>query len=483
MAEISNDQNSTAGFSGASIIKALNIGSGVNIQELAQSLADAENQPKMSRITGKIAEKESSISGFAVLSNSIEGVKTALANLNDLSELSQKKGSVTDSTKLEINEVTGDAIAGSYAFTVSQLASAQQFISNSAASSSTALNSGSAFNLSVSVGAASPVSSTIAVSSDTPQGVVDAINRSSTGLKAFLVQESASGTEVEIMIQGPSGAEGAFTVSSTPNLGFSNNGGSLPVARNAVMTLNGLSGIERASNTISDLIPGTSISLKSTISSAVTVSVAEDHSVAKESIQGLVESYNSFEETVDELLNSDSENYSYSGSLEASSSTVRLIKQKLRDALLATSSTQSNSITALRDLGVSLDRYGKFSVDSTKIDAALTNNFSDVAAMLSANTDGQTEYSSDSKGLALDATIILDNLLDKNGIIANGTANSRSSIESYQSQLEKLESRLAAAYERYIQQFSKMEALVQKSSGTGDYLTGQFEAMANMYKD
>ncbi len=214
------------------------------------------------------------------------------------------------------------------------------------------------------------------------------------------------------------------------------------------------------------------------------MTISEDHTVAKESIQTLVESYNSFENTVDELLNGDSENYSYSGSLEASSSTVRLIKQKLRDALMATSSTQSNnSITALRDIGVSIDRYGKFSVDSSRIDTVLTSNFSDVAMMLSANTDGQTQYSSGSKGLALDATIILDGLLDKNGIIANGTANSQSSIESYQSQLEKLESRLTAAYERYIQQFSKMEALVQKSSGTGDYLTGQFEAMANMYKD
>ena len=461
MVEISNDQSSTSGFNGASIIKALNIGSGVNIQELAQSLADAENKPKMDRINGKIAEKESSISGFAVLSNSIEEVKTALGNLNDLNELSEKKGSVTDATKIEINEVTGDAIAGSYSFTVSQLASAQQFVSNSVVSSSTALNSGSAFNLSVSVGASSPVSSTIAVTSDTPQGVVDAINRSSTGLKAFLVQESASGTAVKMMIQGPSGAEGQFTVSSTPNLGFSNNGGSLPVAQNAVMTLNGLSGIERSNNTISDLIPGTSINLKSTVSSAVTVTISEDHTVAKESIQTLVESYNAFENTVDELLNGDSENYSYSGSLESSSSTVRLIKQKLRDALMATSSTQSNnSITALRDIGVSIDRYGKFSVDSSRIDTVLTSNFSDVAMMLSANTDGQTQYSSGSKGLALDATIILDGLLDKNGIIANGTANSQSSIESYQSQLEKLESRLTAAYERYIQQFAKMEALV-----------------------
>ena len=149
MVEISNDQSAASGFNGASIIKALNIGSGVNIQELAQSLADAENKPKMDRINGKIAEKESSISGFAVLSNSIEEVKTALGKLNDLGELSEKKGAVTDTTKIDINEVTGDAIAGSYSFTVSQLASAQQFVSNSVASSSTALNSCSAFILSV----------------------------------------------------------------------------------------------------------------------------------------------------------------------------------------------------------------------------------------------------------------------------------------------------------------------------------------------
>ena len=99
----------------------------------------------------------------------------------------------------------------------------QETVSNSYATSATALNSGSAFNLTVSVGKTSPTNTTINVTTDTPEGVVTAINASSTGLKAKLAKEDPSSDVVRVYIEGPGGEEGIFTISSTPNMGFSNN--------------------------------------------------------------------------------------------------------------------------------------------------------------------------------------------------------------------------------------------------------------------
>jgi flagellar capping protein FliD len=53
----------------------------------------------------------------------------------------------------------------------------------------------------------------------------------------------------------------------------------------------------------------------------------------------------------------------------------------------------------------------------------------------------------------------------------------------YERDLEKLEVRLEAIYQRYISQFSAMESLVQRMEGIGSYLKGQFTAMENMYKN
>lgn len=249
------------------------------------------------------------------------------------------------------------------------------------------------------------------------------------------------------------------------------------------MTLNGLSGIQRSSNEFSDLIPGTTLNLKAATGSAVSLAISEDRTIAKTSIQALVDAYNDFETTVDELLNQDSTNFSYSGALSEDSGTTRLVKQKVSDAIKATSSTQSGNIKTLVDIGVSSDRYGQLTIDDTRLDAALASNFSDVAMMLSANTDNQTAYDTANKGLALDAIIILDDLTSTNGTIKTSTASTNKAIDRYQEQLEKLETRLQKAYDTYIEQFSAMESLVESLNSTGDYLTGQFKAMENAYSN
>ncbi len=106
----------------------------------------------------------------------------------------------------------------------------QETVSASFATSETQLNSGDVFNLEVSVGKTTPVDTVINVATDTPEGIVTAINESSTGLTATLVKEDPASDEVRIYIEGPAGEEGVFTISTAagapgtfPNITFSNN--------------------------------------------------------------------------------------------------------------------------------------------------------------------------------------------------------------------------------------------------------------------
>jgi flagellar hook-associated protein 2 len=102
--------------------------------------------------------------------------------------------------------------------------------------------------------------------------------------------------------------------------------------------------------------------------------------------------------------------------------------------------------------------------------------------MLTADTDNQTDFDAGNKGLALDSSLVLKDMLDTSGAISSRQSTAETKIEDYEKRLEALEKRLEAAQQRYLTQFAAMESLVQRSKSTGDYLKGQFTAMENMYK-
>ena len=66
---------------GSKITQALKTGSGVDIYELATSLADAESMTQIDIATKKKEETSVSISGYGVLKASVNALKSSLGNL------------------------------------------------------------------------------------------------------------------------------------------------------------------------------------------------------------------------------------------------------------------------------------------------------------------------------------------------------------------------------------------------------------------
>jgi flagellar hook-associated protein 2 len=151
MADISSTATTGSSISSA-IFTALDVGSGLDSPKLALDLTNAEKLPRQNAIKADIIASEASVSGYALVSASVQSLQTAFEALNDADELSTGTGATTDSTKVSLSAVTGSAAAGSYNFTVSQLAQNQRTISDQFVSASTTLNSGVAFDLSLSVG-------------------------------------------------------------------------------------------------------------------------------------------------------------------------------------------------------------------------------------------------------------------------------------------------------------------------------------------
>ena len=573
---------------GSKITTALNVGSGVNIQELATSLSEAELNPKIESTQGKIDESELKISALAVVKSGITRINTALSNLEDTSTLTTFSATSSAATSVTAASVQGtSATPGSYLVQASQLAAPTRIISNEFSSATQTLNSGTGFNVVVNQGPSPGVNTTVSVTDTTPTGVVNAINTSNIGVSATLINKSAAVTEQGrvtfsamtsgqsftlagitvtasgsataaevaaslanlaaggsanasdklttsgtisgwttesvngasvnftsttagsgvtdlaatsdansllsiaptqgvadswyISVSGETGVKNQFSMSSTPDLGFSTGSNVLSSAQNAILSVNGIGAINRASNSFSDVISGVSIVLSGT--SAATIEVAENLSSLRDSLDEFVSSVNDFNKELDEMADPDDTESAFGGSLANDSSFVSLIRKQVKALVDKESATASGSMSSFRDLGMSFKLSGDIEIDETKYTNAVTNNLANVREMLTGNTDSQSRYDSSDKGLALESRISLLGLIETDGLLANRETNAGSTLKSQQEALAELEERMSKAYERYIKQFAAMESIVQRSKSTGDYLEGQFKAMENMYSN
>lgn len=314
-------------------------------------------------------------------------------------------------------------------------------------------------------------------------GVTDLAATDSGGTSSLVAVATTQGVadNWHISLSGKTGSQNQFSLSSSPDLGFSTGSNLLASAQNAIISVNGLDSIERASNTVTDVIPGVSLALVGT--SSATVTVSEDLSKLRSSIDALVLSINDFNLILTEMESSTSEETEYSGALANDGSFANLLRKQVRSIIDKTSATASAGFSSFRDLGFSVKLNGDIEVDESRYVSAVSNNLSDIKVMLTGGSDGQSRYASGDKGLALASRISLLELVEKDGLIVNRSTVAAKNLESEKASLEALEQRMAEAYARYITQFAAMESIVQRSKSTGDYLEGQFTAMENMYSN
>jgi len=471
-----------AGTSGTALVQAMQMGSGVDIQALATALAQAETQPKIDSYTSKKEASTVSVSGYGQLKGAISLVKLAFDNLKDVSDVTNK--TVTNSKPATLTASVSSSTnlqTGSYDIVVDQLAQGTIRASNGFTSETQALNSSSAFSIDFTIGTTSPTVSSVSVTTDTPAGIVSAVNAADIGITARLVNRSATGNDWVVLFEGTTGIENAFTATSTPDIGLVDPVNNLQTAQNASITVNGLEDIERASNTLSDVIPGLKFNITAVDSDPVRLSIAEDTSILRAAIDDLVVTYNAFRQTATELTNKNAET-GEAGALAKDKTFVSMLQNQIKGLLDLESSTASGGISTLRDLGLGVQLSGDLKIDEDTYASVISSNLSDVVTMLTANTDNQSDFDGGSKGLALDSSLVPKGMLDTSGPINSRQATAESKVEDYEAQLADLEKRLAATQQRYIAQFAAMESLVQRSKSTGDYLKGQFTAMENMYK-
>jgi flagellar hook-associated protein 2 len=467
----------------SSIVNTLGAGSGIDVKALAQSLVDAEKTPKKERIDEKIAKTEAKITGYGAVKFALSELKNAFAKINDASDFNSIKPSNTQPSAFGVT-ASSTAEAGSYSIEVVRTALAQRTASSNFAARSTPLNGGAAFKLNLTVGGVSK--GDINVTTATPAGMVSAINGAKLGVTAQLIN---TGSGFNVVVTGETGAAQNFSLTSDDGTATGNNpkvpvtgvsfATSLQTATDASFKVNGLT-VTRGSNTVNDVIEGVTLDLFASTTGAARLDLNRDTAGIKDNLKGLVTAYNDFEETLKILGDRASEVEDFGGAL-AGESLLQSVRNQVRALVTNTSTTPGTDIRAARDVGLSLDRFGKMTLDEAKLDTALQNNFTQVSTMFTAGTNNKSIYSPAPAGLAGEAVNSIEKMLLSTGLIDTQTKSAAAQILKHKEELKVLDERMEKLMTRYMSQFSVMESIVGNSNSTREGLKGTFEGMMKAY--
>jgi flagellar hook-associated protein 2 len=323
----------------------------------------------------------------------------------------------------------------------------------------------------------------IAAGQDTPQGIVNAINAASNGVTAQLVNTGdGTGNPYQIILTGQVGASNVFSYSAQDANGVDISGVSFNPANatnqtsaDAKVKVDGITYV-RTSNALTDVVPGLTINLKGLTTSAASVNLTRDNTPIKDKINALVTSYNDAISIFKEVSDPKSTLPTYGATL-VGDSTLRTIKQQLRGMFTGSSSTPGTSVSALWQLGISLDQSGVMSVDATKLDTALTNNYDDVVKTFTGNKNGISALSTENAGIAGDAFKKLTKMLGNTGALLTQSESANTQNTKYKDDLTKLQIRLDAILKRYQTQFSRMDNIVGGVNTQKTSLKSTFDGM------
>lgn len=443
----------------------------MDVKSLASSLVDAEKAPRKAAIEAKIKKSENGISGYAAIKYVLDGLKTALTDLKDQSDFNTQNPRNSQPNAISVI-ASGQAKTGSHSIVVNKLAQAQKMASNGFATNAVSLNNGEAFNLSLSVNGSTADTITIPAGSDSPRGVVAAINAAGKGVTAQLIDTGDTSNPIKIVLTGKTGVSNSFEISSN-NVAL-NFGSSIQSAANGEVIFDGLK-FEPSGNKMTGLAPGVTLEFLSTTNGSASFEVTRDKVAIQSKIEALVTAYNDASSLLGVVSDPKSTVEGYGASL-VSNPIVATIKSMMREAIFTDSNSASGGISNMRDLGLTLDRFGKMTVDKTKLDAVLSDKFEDVVTMMSNNQENLSTFSPTRAGAAGEAVKKLSTLVASTGVLTTQSTNLTKQITAYNDDLAKLEFRMASLLERYNKQFGAMENIVGQSKNVRSSLTNMMAA-------
>lgn len=331
------------------------------------------------------------------LGTQLATLSTDLQNLTDFSgTLAEKTGSSSDTNVLTLSSASASAVAGTHTISVQNLAQTSSAASDSVSASDT-LTGGITFK--VGTGEWQTVNVGDGSTAKTLSGLSAAINNANLGVTASVLT-NADGTQRLSLVSQTSGSAGQITIAdatsdptspttladtTTADTNVGLGLATIQDGKDATITVDGVSGITSASNTVTNAIAGVTFQLLSTgttssdgTAGAVQVVIDNDTTSIETAINQFVTDYNTTMQAINAEEGKDS-----SGNPEPLYGTS--ILAQLQEGLLSavSSSFGTNTINSLISLGITANASadGTISLDADSLSNALNSNFAQVVSL------------------------------------------------------------------------------------------------------
>ena len=431
---------------------------------------EKEYEAQRLRAYGQLNDRLADLAKAASAMNLTSGARTTTAKL---------------SSESTFTATSSGAATGSYDITVTQLAQVQKSISAGYASNSTSLfGTGS-----ITIG-----TQQIAIDStnNSLQGMMSAINAESdtTGVTASIINDGSGGITAYRMVLTGKDASTTFSVTSSlkddldADIAFAADITKSQDAKQALLTVDGIA-VTSKSNTVTGVISGVTLNLTATspvssvgppvVYTPTKMDIVADSTSLKEKISTFVTSYNSImdwiaqgyqeeiaKDTTTDTTTETAEEEILSDYLRGDA-TVNSVKRGLQSVLTSVIDG-SGSMKLLSNIGISTQKDGTLNLNNSKLDAALSEDFTGVTKLLAGdeNNDGVMDKFN---------TYLLNVTAKASGMYAEKRERYTTKVERIDNQIELKTSLLEKTEATMKARFSAMELLVSNLNSMGSYLT------------
>lgn len=354
------------------------LASGLDTNSIVDGLMNIERAP-IRALETKQRTFQARADGWKSVTTRLSALRT---KLNDIALPGKFEGYVdATSSDTTIAKVTaGIGLAPlNLTFTVDKLAKAEQRTSNTNFTSADQTVGAGTFTFSAGTGATQTITTT---ASTTVADLAQQINALNKGVTANVV--STDGTSHKLILQGQTtGAVNAITVGGSLTGLQSANFTVSQAAQDAQLTMGSGPGalvITRPTNTVNDLSSGLILNLQKESTTPVTLTGGRSADNAFKAIKGFVDELNATAKTLKDLSKIDPADSTKNGPL-AGDATLRSLRFAISGFVSAQVEGITGPVSHASSAGLSIQRDGTFSLDETKLKAALASDWTSVARL------------------------------------------------------------------------------------------------------
>jgi flagellar hook-associated protein 2 len=454
---VSSSTSTTASGIPNPVFTAGGLATGMDTNSIVSSLVAIESQPITAEQT-KQAAFQTQISTLADLTTKLQALQTATSALGTGGVLGVSQ--VGSTSGFSTTPASG-ASPGTYSVQVTGLASPAKAMSASFATGATVTggtltlsNNGTSTDITIADGASL-------------SDVASSINQSSSGVLATVLTTNGQ-SYLSLTTQNT-----GFTVGQDPSTALTisetttgTQGQSLGLAvtkqaTNASLTVDGLS-FERQSNSISDVLPGTTLNLSQVTSAPETLVLGTDSTSTQANLQKFVDAYNTLITALNAQLSPPA---GTTGTLAADPALRQL--QSSMGNLISGVLSPNAQVRTLADLGVSTAEDGTLSIKSSVLSNALANNPQAVNSLFSTASTGLSD------AVQTLATEFTDPVT---GFFTQETSSLNDSVQNSTQTVTRLQANVDAYQQTLLAEFSAMESTVANFKSISDYLNQQESA-------